>query len=234
MMKLRTAVALPALFALFFAASTTAFAEEGKAKHGLFSFGNEATVSIGGDGKTLVRGAEVTAVEDGNITAETSWNDVELIWTILTDNDTSYVGAKGESSARADIEEGDTISFTGVLEGSLKVAADIVRNWSDEDSDRTHVSGEVTEVNNGSFVVKTGNRSVTIDVDSETDFTIGKEVGELADLTTGMKVRVTGAYNGDEFEADSVTAVALKARDDDKHWRPWFDFWANLKANWNK
>lgn len=215
--------------------ATPAFAKEDQ-KRSLISFGNEASVAIGAEGKALVRGAEVTSVSADHITAKTIWSGTSLTWTVETDGDTNYVNAGGKSAVRADIEEGDVISFSGMLNGSLSVAADIVRSWTAPatDGDRTHLSGEVTEVNSSSFVVMSGARSVTVEVNSDTDIQIGTEDSDLGDLSEGTKVRITGVYDGDTFVASSVTGVALKAQDGERPWHRVIDFWANVKAKFNR
>jgi hypothetical protein len=91
------------------------------------------SIAIANDGSTLVRGAKVTDVNDGDITAETSVNGVTLTWDIDTDNSTDYVDASSDSFSRGDIDDGDYVSFSGDLTGSMRVAADTVRDWSHGD-----------------------------------------------------------------------------------------------------
>lgn len=225
----------PALILALFVVAGTALAKDDTSTRKLFSSPDEATVSIGGNGLVLVRGAEVTARSTGSITAETSWDDAVLTWTVDTDGDTVYVNAHGSASSRDDIEEGDMISFSGTLEGTLRVDADTVRNWSDGNTDRTHLTGTVTSVNNGSFVVDTGNDRVTVDVESTTDITIGKDDANLDDIDVGDKVRITGSYDGDDFSASLVSVIAAKAHGDEKRsWGGIFDFFKGFKMNWNR
>jgi hypothetical protein len=89
-------------------------------------------------------------------------------------------------------------------------------------------------VGSSSFVITSGNHRITVDVDSDTDITLGTKDAEFDDLSAGMKVRVIGAYDDDEeFTATSVVAVALKAKNDDHPWRPFLDFWGAWKMKWN-
>jgi hypothetical protein len=92
------------------------------------------SIVIANDGATLVRGAKVTDVNDGDITAETAVNGVTMTWDIDTDDSTDYVDASSDSFSRSDIDDGDYVSFSGDLSGSMRVAADTVRDWSQGDA----------------------------------------------------------------------------------------------------
>lgn len=96
------------------------------------SFPKSPTVVIGAEGNALVRGAEVTAVNDDVITARTEWDGASMTWTIDTDSDTDFVGTDNDASDIGDIRVGDSISFSGALTGTLSIDASAVREW-DED-----------------------------------------------------------------------------------------------------
>jgi len=233
-MTLQKTLAAPVFALALFMVAGTALAKDDASsqKHRVSS--GEPTVSISGNGSVLVRGATVTSVVSGSVTAKTSWDDSALTWTIDTDSDTNYVDAGGDSSSRGELSEGDTISFAGTLDGSLSVDAHTIRNWSkDSDDDRTSLTGTVTSVASGSFVIDAGNRRITIDVDSDTDFLIGKNDANFDDIDVGSKVRVSGAYEGDEFAADSVTAIAVKS-EDKRPWHSFLNIWSEFKGKWNK
>jgi hypothetical protein len=209
----------------------TALAREDGSKQKFSSIGGNPTVSISGEGTALVRGAEVTSVGAGSIEAKTAFDSATLTWSIDTDGDTSYVGTSGKIISRSDIEVGDTISFSGELDGALSVDADVVRTWNDDaENDSSRITGTIVSVASGSFVLETGNRRVTVDVDNSTDIMLGKEDADLADLSAGQKVTVAGAYDGDEFNASSVTGIALKSNG--KGWGV-MDIFKNFKLNWN-
>jgi hypothetical protein len=233
-MTLSKFLAVPALVIASLAVALVASANDGtEAKaFGLWGKGTEATVSIGARGNVLVRGATVTAVNGGDITATTKWGGTTLTWDVDTDADTGYVDASGHAISRADIETGDRLSFSGQLDGALSVDAGTVRDWSvDEKNDDEHLTGTVKSVGSGSFVLTTGGRSVTVDVNGDTDFSLGKDGDALADLRAGAKVSVTGEYDGDEFEASSVTSVTAKGKEDghERPWRPLLDFFHSWK-----
>lgn len=93
-------------------------------------------VQLAGGGGALVRGAEVTAVNDDVITAETDLGDVELTWTIDVDSDTELVTAGGGEFDLDEIDVGDTVSFSGTLASNFRVDAGVLKDWSiDEDED---------------------------------------------------------------------------------------------------
>ncbi len=91
------------------------------------------SVTIGAGGNALVRGAEVTNVENGTITARTEWDGASLTWSVQTDSATDFVGRDKKEGDIDDVDNGDIISFAGQLEGGLTVDADTVREWPDED-----------------------------------------------------------------------------------------------------
>lgn len=238
MNKLRT-LAYPtiALVAAFTLLGGTAFARDDSSTR--TSYPEKPAVSIVGDGNVLVRGAEVTSVDSGSITAKTVFDGATWTWNIDTDGDTSYLSAKGSSASRGDIETGDTVSFSGSLEGTFDVDAAVVRVWNYETNDATHLTGTVTSVASGSFVIDTGNRKVTIDVDNSTDITLGNDDdASVSDLRVGQKVKVEGLYDGDEFDASSVIGIASSGhagKDDDHHgWNGVLSFLHGLKLGWHK
>jgi hypothetical protein len=95
--------------------------------------GSTLEVHINDNGKTLVRGAKVTAVSGGTITAATGWGAATITWTITVGGNTQFVPrGKGVFSV-TDIALGDLISFNGMLMTtgpSLTVAADVLKDWS--------------------------------------------------------------------------------------------------------
>lgn len=132
-----TALALVATFA----ASPLLVSAESKSKN---PSSTATTVSIGGEGRVLVRGAEVTAVTDSTIIAETAWGNTSVAWTLETNDDTTFITLGGANTSRGTIDEGETISFSGRLDerGAFFVDADVVRNWSEGERNKT-VSADV-------------------------------------------------------------------------------------------
>lgn len=102
------------------------------------------TIAIGNEGHVLVRGAEVTAVTDSTIVAETVWGNTSVSWTIETDSNTNFITVGGGKSTFDAVDEGEIVSFSGTLEGNaFTVDADVVRNWSESEwQDKRGVSAE--------------------------------------------------------------------------------------------
>lgn len=97
------------------------------------------SVAIGENGGALVRGAEVTSISNGTITAKTAWDDASITWSVDTDSSTQYLG--DTTNELSDIEVGDEISFSGVLTSSSTVDASVIREWNPERAD-DHDSGK--------------------------------------------------------------------------------------------
>lgn len=100
---------------------------------GTVAFMRLPSVTIGANGNALVRGAEVTDVTQGTITARTEWDEGSLSWTVHTDNDTDFVDRHNAEGSESDIDDGDIISFSGALTGGLTIDAVTVREWPNED-----------------------------------------------------------------------------------------------------
>jgi len=134
---------LAAAVSLMFAFSTQAQADSDKSKAG-----SGLEVMISSNGRTLVRGAEVTSVSGSFVTARTDWGETALTWSVRTDSDTNFVTKKGSSAGLDDIEAGDMVSFSGFLDedaGAFAVSADVVKNWSldEDDTDRRGVEARI-------------------------------------------------------------------------------------------
>ena len=138
-------MALAVALALVAAAPVAVLANNGngndKKEH--VSFKTATSVLLTENGTALVRGAEVTAVSDNTITAETDLGGVTLTWTIDTDTDTEFITTNGDDSFDlGDVEDGDTISFSGELDSAFNVDANVVKEWS-EPSQNADVSHRV-------------------------------------------------------------------------------------------
>lgn len=141
-LTLGVAAAFAALTFLMFSFTTKVEAHDGGAK----SVGSTLEVTIADDGRTIVRGAQVTSVSDGTIRAETEWGATSLDWVITTDSDTDFLMKAGTDAAIGDIAVGQYISFSGMIDGSgsaLTVDADVVKNWSLEDPKHGEVRAEL-------------------------------------------------------------------------------------------
>src|SRR3990167_4054326 len=104
-------------------------------------------VAITDSGNILVRGAKVTAVSGGTITATTVAGASTLTWTVTTDSLTSFSTSAGAGSSIGQISVGDTVSFAGALSGTgLSVKATAVKDWTVGANERSIV-GTVQSVN---------------------------------------------------------------------------------------
>ena len=188
----------------------------------------QTLVQLHADGSALVRGAEVTSVSGGTVTAETSHDGVELRWTVETDSGTELITHNGGDFDLSDIEIGDTVSFSGELTGTFTVDADVLKEWSLQSDTKVAVSGTVKSVDDDdhSFVLS-GTRfgDVTVETDGSTTFS-GRNNGDFGDLSIGEKIAVSGTYdeNNDTIAATRVS-LELNARIDDFRTKVkgWFD-----------
>jgi hypothetical protein len=201
------------------------------------------SVDVGASGNALVRGAEVTAVSESEVKAETSWGDAVLNWVVKTDADTEYVGKNGKDIARADIAVGDTISFRGTLDQAitaLTVKAKVVKDWSKTEA-KTKLNGTVSSINSSlnSFVVTHGNSTTTVETSGSTDFEVNGKDGSFADLSLNAKVKLRGMFNASStvFSANEVEIASSTKKhgwsgekSDFREWirsKVWFKFGHN-------
>lgn len=194
------------------------------------------SVDVGANGAALVRGAEVTAVSDSEVKAETSWGGAVLSWVVKTDSNTEYLGTNGTSVARNEITVGDTISFRGVIDQALSgltVKAKVVKDWSKMKA-QEKFSGKVTSINSSlnSFVVTHGTSTTTVETTSATTFTKDDDNAAFADIALNSKVKLVGTWNASStvFTASTVDIDEHDKRDG-KKWRSWFRSHSWLKVS---
>lgn len=204
-------------------------------------------VNIGANGGALVRGAEVTAVSDSEIKAETSLGQSVISWIVKTDSETDYSAHKGGAEGRENIAVGDTISFRGVIDQSvsgLTVKAKQVKDWSSVET-KAALTGVVTSINTtlGSFTVKKGDATTTVQTSSSTKFSedlprgkAGGDGASFADIVLSAKVKLAGFFNASTtiFTANSVEIDKDGSwdKEDKKEWREWIKSKVWLKL-WN-
>lgn len=160
--------------------------------------GSTLEVHISNNGKTLVRGAKVTAVATNSITATTTWGANIVTWTVTTDSNTKLIRRYGGSSAMTEIAVGDFISFQGTLSSSasgMTVLAKTVKDWSIQKKNATH-EGTVSSISGATFVIAKNNGvNVTVNTTGSTQFMKNNVAGVFADITVGAKVTATGIFN---------------------------------------
>lgn len=212
-----------------------AFSQNVEAKNGTAqSVGSGLTVSIGDDGRALVRGAEVTAVSGGTLTAKTSWGSSALTWTVRTDGDTDFVRKNGSGTALGDIATGDIVSFSGMLDedaNAFTVDADAVKNWSKDDA-KTVYTGTVTSVNddNDTFVLSTKqNGSITVRVSGDTAY---GSSNDFSDVDVNDTAVVSGSLAGGTLTASKIS-LNMKAEVNGEAKGNWKDWAKNIPLlNW--
>jgi len=213
--------------AVIASAAIGAFAGVASADSGL-----GVSIDVGANGNALVRGAEVTAVTDSEVKAETSWGSTVLNWVVKTDAETEYAGKDGKEMARGDIAVGDTISFRGTLDqtvSSLVVKAKVVKDWTKSVAAGVKLHGNVGSINSTlkSFVITDGSATTTIATNSSTRFEKNGDDASFADITLDAKVKVKGTWNASSTVL-TATEVDIKPekkngwdKEDRKHWRDW-------------
>ena len=161
-------------------------------------------VAIADSGNVLVRGAKVTAVSGGTITATTVAGASTLTWTVTTDSLTSFSTSAGAGSSIGQISVGDTVSFAGALSGTgLSVKATAVKDWTVGANERSIV-GTVQSVNatSSSLTIVNGkdndNDNKKVTTIQFTGSTVINGTGTtFGSIVAGDKVKATGTVNAD-------------------------------------
>lgn len=94
--------------------------------------GMQQQIAIGVNGRTLVRGAKVTAVSGSMISADVAWGSYVSSWKVDASK-AVFVRHNGGNSIISEVKVGDIISFSGVLDttaSNATVKADVVKDWS--------------------------------------------------------------------------------------------------------
>ncbi|HYF10303.1 MAG TPA: DUF5666 domain-containing protein [Candidatus Paceibacterota bacterium] len=94
---------------------------------------NAFEVRMAHNGDVTVRGAKVTAIGNGSLTAVSTWGNISLTWTVLTDSSTKFVTKGDKNSTLSGIKVGDSVSFSGKLASTgtaFSVNAKVIKNWS--------------------------------------------------------------------------------------------------------
>lgn len=176
------------------------------------ALGSTLEVHINNSGKVLVRGAQVTAVSEANITATTAFGGYTMTWTVKTDEDTRFVRKHLGASNVSEISVGDIISFSGIFDLSATtptVNADVVKDWSIERRDQT-LAGTIASVNSGasSFVLHTERRGdVTVQTNATTEIMSGTTTASFSAITVGARAKVRGALN---TNTNTLTATLVR------------------------
>ena len=178
--------------------------------------GTKLEVHLTDNGKVIVRGAKITAINGTSLTATTTWGSVVMSWTVNTDNSTNFVRRFGGSSGVSEMAVGDIISFKGNLVSGtaspVTVLAKTLKDWSIQKKNATF-EGNVSSITGTSFVLaRNNNTSVTVNTTSATQITKGNLAGVFADITVGAKVSTTGIFNNltNVLDASKVNVKILQ------------------------
>jgi hypothetical protein len=173
----------------------------------------KGSVHINDSGIIHVLGAQVTSISGNIVSAVSNFKNTMLNWTVTTNASTTIAGSA--SSTLTDIHIGDKINLTGVLNSfgatSLITATklhDVTTSASTTAKART---GTVQSINtsNGTFVLKSDDKTITVQTNASTTFTLGSgntiAATTLANLPLNAMVSVHGILS-----ADKATMVASK------------------------
>lgn len=166
------------------------------------------SVNISNDGRVLVRGALIESRTGSEIVARTTWDDTSVAWRIRTDGDTDFVTRSQGSSSLDEMENGDMLSFSGVLDdGSFAVDASVVKNWSVDDEIVSY-RGSIESINasDTSFVLSTKSGDIEVDVTGDTAFSRN----DFDSLDEGDTVSVSGNLDGDDRIVASKITFEVK------------------------
>ena len=180
-------------------------------------------VSITKDGGTFVSGAKVMQIAGSTFFARLYWGDTYLRFTIKTGNTTKFLRATGEATDISEINEGDLLDASGILESggnTLNLVATSVRNSSVQ-KERSTFSGNVVsvDVSSNKFVLDSGKRGViNINVSTSTVFTKGNRTLDLNHLKVGDYVKkIYGDY---DLSAKTLVAETVVTYVDMSYYKP--------------
>jgi len=163
--------------------------------------GSTLEVHIANNGSVIVRGAKVTSVSGSSIMATTQFGSTAISWTANVSGTTSYLRRYGGASSLSEIQAGDYVSFSGMLDmtaSQLTVNVTSVKDWSVQKMNDSF-SGTVSAVNAGagSFTLVTSSRgTVNVIVASSTTITKGGTAIPFSTINVGDKIsKATGLYD---------------------------------------
>jgi hypothetical protein len=160
--------------------------------------GSTLEVHISDNGKVLVRGAKVTAINGTTINADTLFGDSNISWVVDASATPKVIRRYGGNSSVSEIAIGDFISFNGTLNatGAWNVKATNLKDWSIQVKNSSF-SGTISSISGASFVLATENgKSVTVNTDANTKIMKGDATVAFSTLVVGDKISKTeGLYN---------------------------------------
>jgi len=201
----------------------------------------DSSVNVNSDGIFHVVNAEVTSISGNLINAVTTFKNNVVNWTFATNASTTVAAKNNNTSLFSDIHIGDKLNVTGTLAAlgsTISVNATKVRDMTASSSIRTK-TGIVQSVNltNGSFIIKSNDKTTTVQTNASTTIRTGTTTGTLAALALNSKVAVTGLMNADNTIMTATKVMILAAHDDIKKSKKEFhamikDLRLKWKADW--
>ncbi len=181
-----------------------------------------AAVRIKEDGRVHVINAEVTSISGNIINAVTRFNNNSVMnWAFTTNGSTTSSTNKSLTGTIIDIRVGDRLTVKGLVsafDSTNSVQADKIKYITSTASSKVK-SGTVQSINaaNGTFVLRLGNKFVTVQTNASTTFTLeNKTDSTLASLTVNSKVKVSGIMSAD---GTSITATKVTVKKSKGVWK---------------
>ena len=163
--------------------------------------GSTLEVHIGNDGKVAVRGAKVTAISGSSISTSATFGAMTMNWVVNTNSSTEFLRRYGGKTTIAEIQVGDFVSFSGMLDTTQSIPtvnAVTIKDWSIQMA-HTSFSGTVASIdpNVMTFVLQNPNHAnISVTVSSSTVIKRGDVTIGFADIKVADKITKTeGWYN---------------------------------------
>ncbi len=204
--KLTTTISSVLLASAFFALPASALEA---------SQSSSLSVRIRDDGIVRVVGAEITSISGNVVNAVSHLKNTVINWAFVTNASTTIAtGTSSSTSSPQSLRVGDKVAVSGTLTSvgnTLQVQASKILDTTLLGSVTTKV-GTVQSVNvsQGSFVLKTGDKTRTVITNNSTVFGSQKATSTtstLSSLVVGEKVMVSGTLGTD---GTTLTAVHVR------------------------
>lgn len=190
-----------------------------------------SSVKINGDGMVRVTNAEVTSVSGNIINAITRFKNLVTSWTFTTNGSTTLMTNNSYATSTAGLQVGDRFNVSGTLTSfgsTIGVTASKLMENSYLPIFSKTKSGTVESINtsNGTFVMKSGNKLVTVQANASTTIMVRPTATSALVATTlalvplNSKIEVSGVYNSNSniLTAKDITVKSVKiSSDDDKN-----------------
>jgi hypothetical protein len=186
---------------------------EGDNKSEAHMQGSTLEVHISDNGKVLVRGAKVTAVNGNVISASTTWGSAALNWQVTVPSN-QVIRKLGGTGAISEVKVGDLLSFSGSVTTNsssvFTVTATSVKDWSiQKQVVKTTMEGTLKTLPGATlpatFVLTAGGKDYTVTVASNTSVLNSSWLrAELSTMKAGDKIRVYGTVNSTNLTIDAT------------------------------